>query len=65
MLYDLLSNMSNNNNSVCSNENSTESPNKESEATLLVNIATHKNISPANIRKLLLVPKKKKPSNKS
>ena len=31
----------------------------------MVNTATCKNISPADIRKLLLVPEKKKPSNNS
>ena len=51
-------------------ENSNETGNKndsleeESEATLLVNSTTYKNVFPADIRKLMSVPEKKKSSNK-
>ena len=65
MLHDLLSTISNDDNSTNYNESNYESSDEESKATLLVNTATCKNISPVDIRKLLLVPKKKKPPNKT
>ena len=61
MLYDNLSTMSDKDDDSKNNESFGE----ESKATLLVNTATHKNISPANIRKLLLVTEKIKSFNKS
>ena len=51
-----------------SNENEDKSDfseEEESKATLLVNSVICKNISPANIRKLIFVPEKKKPSNET
>ena len=64
MLHDLLSTMSDDDNSK-SIDNKNESSDEESEATLLVNAATCKNVSPADIRKLSLAPEKKKPPNKN
>ena len=37
---------------------------EESKATLLLNSAMCKNVSPVDIRKLMSIPKKKEPSNK-
>ena len=61
MLYDNLSTMSDKDDDSKNNESFGE----ESKATLLVNTVMYKNISPFDIRKLLSVPEKKKPPNKS
>ena len=74
MLYNLLSTMSDDDNSISNNNSSNGSSDEnfiknddiltKNEATLLVNSATCKNVSPADIRKLLSAPEKKKPQDK-
>ena len=64
MLHDILSTMSDDDDGK-SDDNKNESSDEESESTLLVNTATCKNVSPADIRKLLSVPETKKSPNKN
>ena len=65
MLHNLLSTMSNDDNSISNDKSSNRSSNEESKATLLVNSAICNSVSPAHIRRLLLVPEKNKPLDKS
>ena len=64
MLHDLLSNMSDKEESSNENRERNDSLEEESKATLLVNSTIYKNVSPADIRKLISVPKKKKSPDK-
>ena len=66
MLHELHSNFSNNEESDTEKNENKDSVSSDGEinVTLLVNSATHKNVLPSNIRKLLSVPSKKKPLDK-
>ena len=65
MLHDLLSNMSDKKESSNENRERNGSLEEESEATLLVNSATYKNVSPIDIGKLMFIPEKRKSSDKT
>ena len=65
MLYELMSTMSDVGENSNNNSDNSKSEGEEDDATLLVNSATYTNVSPANIRKLMSVPNKKKPPDES
>ena len=64
MLHDLVSATSNDDYHCSNNDGSNELSDEESEATLLVNTTTCKNVSPSDVRKLMSVSEKKKPPDK-